>query len=51
MDPDESHIRKAAHCMITNLTSGLAMINCREQVLQLLTTNLKKYFLSVLMVS
>lgn len=50
MDPDESHLRKAAHCMVRNLTSGLAMITCREQVVQLLTSNLKQHFLSVLMV-
>lgn len=50
MDPDESHLRKAAHCMVRNLTSGLAMITCREQIVQLLTSNLKQHFLSVLMV-
>jgi len=50
MDPDESHLRKAAHCMVRNLTSGLTMITCREQVVQLLTSNLKQHFLSVLMV-
>ncbi|XP_050542433.1 CCR4-NOT transcription complex subunit 1-like [Daktulosphaira vitifoliae] len=48
MDPDESHLRKAAHCMVRNLTSGLAMITCREQVIQTLTSNLKQHFLSVL---
>lgn len=51
MDPDESHLRKAAHCMVRNLTSGLAMITCREQVCQILITNLKQHFLSVLLVS
>lgn len=50
MDPDESHLRKAAHCMVRNLTSGLAMITCREQVCQILVTNLKQNFLSVLLV-
>lgn len=50
MDPDESHMHKAAHCMVRNLTSGLAMITCREQVMQLLTTKLKQHFLSILIV-
>jgi len=50
MDPDENHLRKAAHCMVRNLTSGLAMVTCREQVSQLLTSNLKQHFLSVVMV-
>ncbi|VVC34988.1 Hypothetical protein CINCED_3A007099 [Cinara cedri] len=48
MDPDESHMRKAAHCMVRNLTSGLAMITCREQVVQVLSSNLKQHFLSIL---
>jgi len=51
MDPDDTHLRKAAHCMVRNLTSGLAMITCREQVIQTLTTNLKQHFMSVLIVS
>lgn len=50
MDPDESHMRKAAHCMVRNLTSGLSMITCREQVVQVLMTNLKQHFLSALTV-
>ncbi|XP_050527108.1 CCR4-NOT transcription complex subunit 1-like isoform X2 [Daktulosphaira vitifoliae] len=48
MDSDETHLRKAAHCMVRNLTSGLAMITCREQITQALTTNLKQHFLSIL---
>jgi len=44
-------MRKAAHCMVRTFTSGLAMITCREQVIQTLTTNLKQHFLSVLIVS
>jgi len=50
MDPDDSHLRKAAHCMVRSLTSGLAMITCREQVIQTLTTNLRQHFMSVLIV-
>lgn len=50
MDSDETHLQKAAHCMVRNLTSGLAMITCREQVTQALITNLKQHFLSVLIV-
>lgn len=50
MDPDESHMRKAAHCMVRNLTSGLAMITCREQVVQILIANLKQHFLTALIV-
>ncbi|VVC27811.1 Hypothetical protein CINCED_3A013043 [Cinara cedri] len=48
MDPDDTHLRKAAHCMVRHLTSGLAMITCREQVIQTLTTNLRQHFMSVL---
>lgn len=50
MDPDDVHLRKAAHMMVRNLTSGLAMITCREQVIQTLTTNLKQHFMSVIIV-
>lgn len=50
MDPDESHMCKAAHCMVRSLTSGLALITCRDQVEQTLITNLKQHFSSVLIV-
>lgn len=50
MDPDDHNLRRAAHMMVRNLTSGLAMITCREQVTQTLTTNLKQHFMSVIIV-
>lgn len=50
MDPDESHMCKAAHSMVRSLTSGLAMLVCREQMVQTLMTNLKQHFLNVLIV-
>lgn len=32
LDPDEAQMRKAAHYMARNLTAGMAMITCRDQL-------------------
>lgn len=46
LDPDETHIQRAAHCLVRHLVSYMAMILCRdpEQVEQSLTSNLKLAF-------
>ncbi|XP_021921568.1 CCR4-NOT transcription complex subunit 1 isoform X2 [Zootermopsis nevadensis] len=49
LDPDESRMRAAAHHMVRNLTAGMAMITCRDQLLVSISTNLKQTFLSTLM--
>ncbi|XP_069701672.1 CCR4-NOT transcription complex subunit 1 isoform X5 [Periplaneta americana] len=49
LDPDESRMRAAAHHMVRNLTAGMAMITCRDQLLVSISTNLKQTFLSALM--
>lgn len=51
LDPDESRMRASAHHMVRNLTAGMAMITCRDQLLVSISTNLKQTFLSALMVS
>ncbi|XP_049786692.1 CCR4-NOT transcription complex subunit 1 isoform X4 [Schistocerca cancellata] len=48
LDPDESRMRAAAHHMVRNLTAGMAMITCRDQLLVSISTNLKTAFVSVL---
>lgn len=42
LDPDENRMRLAAHCMVRNLTAGMAMITCREQLLSAINTHLKQ---------
>lgn len=42
LDPDENRMRVAAHCMVRNLTAGMAMITCREQLLSAINTHLKQ---------
>lgn len=46
LDPDESHMQRAAHCLVRHVVSYMSMILCRdpEQVEQSLTTNLKVAF-------
>lgn len=51
LDSDETRMRVAAHHMVRNLTAGMAMITCRDQLLLSISTNLKQTFLSTLMVS
>ncbi|VVC94202.1 unnamed protein product, partial [Leptidea sinapis] len=47
-DPDEVRMRNAAHHMMRNLTAGMAMITCREQIINTLTINFKAAFLPAL---
>ncbi|KAG8224063.1 hypothetical protein J437_LFUL001140 [Ladona fulva] len=49
LDPEESRMRAAAHHMVRNLTAGMAMITCRDQVLVSINTNLKTAFITALM--
>lgn len=51
LDPDESRVRAAAHYMVRNLAAGMAMITCREQIINSFTQNLKNTFLGVILVS
>ncbi|XP_055686768.1 CCR4-NOT transcription complex subunit 1 isoform X2 [Lutzomyia longipalpis] len=44
LDGDENRMRTAAHYMIRNLSAGMAMITCREQLLLTITTNIKNAF-------
>uniref|UniRef100_T1GJ19 CCR4-Not complex component Not1 C-terminal domain-containing protein n=1 Tax=Megaselia scalaris TaxID=36166 RepID=T1GJ19_MEGSC len=44
LDHDENRMRIAAHHMVRNLASGMAMITCKDQLIQALTTNLRKAF-------
>lgn len=46
LDPDESRMRAAAHHMVRNLTAGMAMITCRDQLLLSISSNLKTAFLN-----
>lgn len=49
LDSDETRMRAAAHHMVRNLTAGMAMITCRDQLLLSISGNLKQTFLSALM--
>ncbi|XP_045510260.1 CCR4-NOT transcription complex subunit 1 isoform X1 [Colias croceus] len=48
-DPDEVRMRTCAHHMMRNLTAGMAMITCREQIINTITTNLKAAFITALL--
>ncbi|XP_013136530.1 PREDICTED: CCR4-NOT transcription complex subunit 1 isoform X2 [Papilio polytes] len=48
LDPDEGRMRTCAHHMMRNLTAGMAMITCREQIVSTISTNLKAAFLTAL---
>lgn len=50
-DPDEVRVRTCAHHMMRNLTAGMAMITCREQIISTISTNLKTAFVTALMPS
>lgn len=41
LEPDENRMRTAAHYMVRNLTAGMAMITCRDQLLASITGNIK----------
>lgn len=49
LDPEEVRMRTAARHMVRNLTAGMAMITCRDQVLASISTNLKQAFLTAMM--
>lgn len=49
LDPDEGRMRSCAHHMMRNLTAGMALITCREQLITTISTNLKTAFLSALL--
>ncbi|XP_059059892.1 CCR4-NOT transcription complex subunit 1-like isoform X2 [Achroia grisella] len=51
LDPDEVRMRTCAHHMMRNLTAGMAMITCREQIITTISTNLKTSFITALMPS
>lgn len=46
LDPDANRMRLAAHYMVRNLTAGMAMITCREQLLAAINTHLKQALLA-----
>ncbi|CAD7076764.1 unnamed protein product [Hermetia illucens] len=48
LDPDENRMRTAAHYLVRNLTAGMAMITCKDQLTQALSGNIKKTFLTAL---
>ncbi|XP_066906424.1 CCR4-NOT transcription complex subunit 1 isoform X2 [Halyomorpha halys] len=48
LEPEETRMRQAAHHMVRNLTAGMAMITCRDQLLVSISNNLKNSFLSSL---
>lgn len=48
LDPEEVRMRTAARHMVRNLTAGMAMITCRDQVLTSISTNLKQAFLTAM---
>ncbi|XP_067012333.2 CCR4-NOT transcription complex subunit 1 isoform X3 [Anabrus simplex] len=49
LDPEESRMRAGAHHMVRNLTAGMAMITCRDQLLVSIGNNLKTAFLAALL--
>lgn len=44
LDPDETHMRKAAHNMVRHLTAGMAMITCRDQLNNAIQKNISSAF-------
>ncbi|KAK9891930.1 hypothetical protein WA026_017413 [Henosepilachna vigintioctopunctata] len=48
LDHDENRMRMAAHCMVRNLTAGMVMITCRDQLLSSISTNCKQALLNTL---
>ncbi|CAG9761528.1 unnamed protein product [Ceutorhynchus assimilis] len=42
LEPDEERMRLAAHHMVRNLTAGMAMITCRDQLLSSINTHMKQ---------
>uniref|UniRef100_A0A182T993 CCR4-NOT transcription complex subunit 1 domain-containing protein n=1 Tax=Anopheles maculatus TaxID=74869 RepID=A0A182T993_9DIPT len=48
LDSDETRMRRAAHNMARSLVAGMAMITCRDQMLQSIQNNIKTGFLTAL---
>ncbi|CAK8681219.1 CCR4-NOT transcription complex subunit 1-like isoform X2 [Clavelina lepadiformis] len=48
LDPEEFRMRTAAQHMVRNLTAGMALITCREQLLQGISNHLKQNFIQAL---
>lgn len=46
LDSDDNRLRKAAHYMVRNLTAGMAMITCRDQLNTIIQSNIKSAFAS-----
>jgi hypothetical protein len=47
LDPDENRIRSAAHNMVRNLTSGMAMITCRDHLLKSIKNHLTHFMVTL----
>lgn len=48
LDPEETRMRAAAHHMIRNMTSALALITSREPLYHSIASNLRTAFMSAL---
>jgi CCR4-NOT transcription complex subunit 1 len=46
MEADENKMRKAAHLMVQNLASNLAMVTCKEPLRISMTSNLRSIFVT-----
>jgi CCR4-NOT transcription complex subunit 1 len=46
MEADENKMRKAAHLMVQNLASNLAMVTCKEPLRISMTSNLRSIFVA-----
>lgn len=44
LDPDENRMRTAAYYMVRNLTAGMALITCRDQLITSISGNIKTAF-------
>ena len=50
LDPEEMRMRHAAHHMVRFMTSGMALITCREPLLVNIANNIKTAFINTLRV-
>lgn len=48
LDSDEQRMRTASHNLARNLAAGMAMITCRDQLMQNIQTNIKTAFMTAL---
>ncbi|XP_062547047.1 CCR4-NOT transcription complex subunit 1 isoform X2 [Armigeres subalbatus] len=48
LDPDELRMRTASHNLARNLAAGMAMITCRDQLMQNIQNNIKTAFMTTL---